>query len=626
MAQQTKKNKHIAEKIVVMFLVAVVMALLVFFFADVFIPFIRAEFAQDVEGAKQLLIDKGFLGAATVSLIEALQMVVIFIPAEFIQLSSGMSYPWYLALILCDIGVIIGSSIIYFIVHVLKFDADIFHRSDKLVKYDKKRTRTEKGVMILMYFLFVMPIIPFGAICYYASHKKIRYSRYVFTCATGVIPSISTSILMGTAVKEFISNSIPLIILILIIVLSAAILFVLILFILRKFYFKEYDNTPDSPYFSLMRTISKIFLFGKCRLVVEKDENYRKANEIEGPFLLLMNHGTPFDFFFASEVCPEKTFAFVINRHIYNYKRLKPYLVKCGVIPKKLLDADMGTIKGIIKTIKDGYPVIMFPEGRLSVDGTTNHINPAVSKLIKKLNVPVVLSSETNGYMMKPKWRKSYMLSTVDVKVKQVLYPEDINKMTEDEVTECVNAALKVNCFEKKHRYFKRKNKAKGLENVLYACPVCGTQYSTAAEGNDLICSSCKTIHTIDENYNFKGGKFADIHEYYLAIKEFERKNVENVDISAEVSVKIFHENDDGFETDEGVFRLTYDKAEYIGSEEYSFAYPKEKLEGVAFSVGEEFEIYHNNRLYYFYPKDNPKLCARISTVYDVIKENETTE
>ena len=49
-------------------------------------------------------MERGFIGFLTVTLIEALQMVVIFIPAEFIQLTSGMSYPWWLAMILCDIN------------------------------------------------------------------------------------------------------------------------------------------------------------------------------------------------------------------------------------------------------------------------------------------------------------------------------------------------------------------------------------------------------------------------------------------------------------------------------------------------------------------------------------------
>ncbi|MBO4323121.1 MAG: hypothetical protein J5836_00515, partial [Clostridia bacterium] len=97
------KGKKI-EKYIIFALAAVVIALIVFFARSVFFPIIKAEMESDYESAKILLSSKGILGGVTVSLIEAIQMIVVFIPAEFIQISSGMSYPWYIALILCDLG------------------------------------------------------------------------------------------------------------------------------------------------------------------------------------------------------------------------------------------------------------------------------------------------------------------------------------------------------------------------------------------------------------------------------------------------------------------------------------------------------------------------------------------
>ena len=131
-----EKRKTLVERIIIAVVLLIVIGLLVFFLKDVFFPFLRLEIAGDREGAKRLLISKGFLGMTTVSLVEALQMVVIFIPAEFIQLSSGMSYPWWLAVILCDLGVVLGCSIIFFIVRAFKFDGGSKKRSQKIVKYE----------------------------------------------------------------------------------------------------------------------------------------------------------------------------------------------------------------------------------------------------------------------------------------------------------------------------------------------------------------------------------------------------------------------------------------------------------------------------------------------------------
>ena len=135
--EQTKKRK-LTERIVIFCIALLVLGLLIYFLSDIFFPFIKLEAKQDFEGAKKLLQENGAIGFITVSIIEALQMVVIFIPAEFIQLSSGMSYPWWLAMMLCDLGVILGSSIIYFLVNVFRFNGDIFNKEDKIKKYEQK--------------------------------------------------------------------------------------------------------------------------------------------------------------------------------------------------------------------------------------------------------------------------------------------------------------------------------------------------------------------------------------------------------------------------------------------------------------------------------------------------------
>ena len=58
----------------------------------------------------------------TLFIVEALQMVVVFLPAEFIQLAAGISYPPLIAILLCDLGVFLGASIIYLLVNVLNYD------------------------------------------------------------------------------------------------------------------------------------------------------------------------------------------------------------------------------------------------------------------------------------------------------------------------------------------------------------------------------------------------------------------------------------------------------------------------------------------------------------------------
>lgn len=615
------KKKNIIEKIVIIGLALVVLGLLVLFLKDIFFPFIKMEINQDFDGAKALLNEKGFLGYTTVSLVEALQMVVIFIPAEFIQISSGMSYPWYLALLLCDLGVVLGASIIYFIVHVFKFDGDIFKKGHKIQKFDKNNNTT-KGIMILMYFLFIMPIIPFGAICYYASNKKIKYRYYILTVATGVIPSIITSIIMGSAVKEFIANALPIWLLILIIFGAASILFILILFILNKFYFKQNDGTPDSVFYNLL---TKFFnLKAGKKIKIQYSGKIDELKELKGSYLMLANHSSFIDYHYITNIEEERRYAYVFNRFYFGIKGIKWLAKRVGFIPKRIFASDIDTIKQSFKMRNLNYPIMMFPEGRLSPDGKIQSINPSVAHYAKKLNVPLVITRIDNAYLLNPKWRKKIYKGIVNVEIKEILSTDEVNNMDNDKLHQFIVNNLSYNTFDNPYmNTFKQKNKALGLENLLYMCPHCKSLYSNISVGNNLKCQCCNREYHINEKYLFDDNDIPNLQVYYQKIREIEKDNISGLNISIEVDLIIFGKDKNNKKKDSGIFTLNENGLSFVSSKTgYEILMTKEELEGIAYSVNEEFEFYYNNQLHYFYPKKDRAICTRISLLYELLKEN----
>ena len=88
-----------------------------------------------------------------------------------------------------------------------------------------------------------MPVIPFGAICYFGSNAKISYKRYIFTCITGTIPSILTSIFLGRIISIAIIEKIPAYIVILSIIGVMILLLIAGIFILNKTVLKDFDKS-----------------------------------------------------------------------------------------------------------------------------------------------------------------------------------------------------------------------------------------------------------------------------------------------------------------------------------------------------------------------------------------------
>lgn len=616
--EKTKK-KNIIEKIVILSIALVVLGLLILFFKDIIIPFIKLEIAKDFDGAKEYLMSKGAYGYLMVPIIEALQMVVIFISAEFIQITSGMTYPIWLTLILCDLGVMLGSSIIYFLVNVLRFNGNIFSKESKIQKYE--RIAKSKSTMVFMYLLFIMPIIPFGAICYYGSSKKMPYFRYLLTCGTGCIPSIITSIVMGRAVREFIANALPIWALILIIVLAAAVLFVLLAFVIHKYFLKKEDVIGNGFLHTFVfNTIKKLSYF----VIKVKINNQEKLNDIEGPIIYLANHHCRWDLAAILKLIPIEKTLIVMNEYYYRLPFLGKLARKIGIIGKKMFYPDTSCVLKIMIAIKSGYSVVIFPEGRLSTDGSGSYVDDKIAQLCQKLECNVAVLQLQGNYFISPKWRNKTFRGKCNIDVKHVFKSDDLKTIDSHELGNIIREDLSYNEFSRSDRVYKQRNKAQGLDGILYMCPHCKTYYSNTTKGNTMICNNCGKEYTINPNYFFDDEEIPNLYEYYNKIKQIELEQLDNVNIDVPVDVKIFKDGEKQIREEKGVFHIDNNKVSFKSNiSELYFEYTIEQLEGIAYSVNEEFELYYKRELYYFYPINDRQICTRIALVFELLKDKQ---
>ena len=612
-----KINKN---KIFIFFVAIITLAMLFFFFKDVLIKVIEYQVDNNPDGLKDLMSEMGLKGLIIVPLVEAMQMVVVFISAEFIQISAGLAFPWYIAVPLCTLGIFIGASVIYLLVNSLKFDSSIFQKSTNKIESLSKQG---KSTQLFMYILFVMPIIPFGAICYYGSNSKISYRRYILTCVTGTIPSILSSIFLGKVISYVLMENIPIWVLVVAIILIMGMLLLIGGIIISRVYFKEDRYTPKSMYYLLL---FKVFNFIVKKKVKASYDDISLEN-IEGPFVLLSNHPSFYDVYFATTKIYPKRAAFILNRYYFRNKFMRFFFNQIGTIPKKLFSPDFETIRRTLKTIKSGFPIFMCPEGRLGLDGTNYYSTKETGKFIKQLKLPIVIININGAYISKPKWRKHRIKSNVYVKVTKMLSKEEVLDLTVEEINDIINQGIAYNEFnyiKENNLTFKDKKKAEGLENVLYRCPKCHQEYTLSSKGNTISCN-CGFNLTIKEDYHFEDNEYGltNIHDWYELIKQEERKHLDNINLECEVKVKKF--NIDNKKLDEkgsGVCKLDNDKFTFEGNLKVkSFSIDLEILRTFAFSCGEQFECYYNDELYYFYPVKNPQQCAKWALIMDEVSQ-----
>lgn len=594
-----------------------IILLFAFFLRDVLIPLVRFQIANDVDGARELLISRSALGFLTVILVEALQMVVVFIPAEFIQISSGLSYPFLLALLLCDLGICLGATIIFVLVRFFRFsnDNDAYRRKEEVIDKLASKARKDRGVVLLLYFLFIMPFIPFGAICYYGSSRDLKYRRYILTVATGVIPSIVTSNLMGAATRYFLVNDLPLYVLLLIIALLAILLFAILFLYLDRVYFKENDGTPDSPIYGVLFR----FVAFLCRRRSNVKIDDALIRDHDKPFLFLSNHESFWDFYYVHRLLQDRNPSFVLNR-LYFYMPILGWIGRrTGMIPKRLFTTDFETPVRIMRTLRKGYTVVVFPEGRLSVDGRNNPIVENSASFFKRLGVDIVLGRIRGAYFAGPKWRKSSYPTEVRVSAVRVLTQSEIRAMTDDELQSLIADTLAFDESAEQENEYPQGNKAVGLENILYRCADCGELYATEGVGNDLVCRACGSVHSLDDRYRFTSGP-ATIGDYYEKIKDMERAELHALHLEIPVQAVMYREKRPRKVRSEGVCTLT-PEAFCFRSDTEDLSVPLSQLPALPFSCDEEFETYFHENLYYFYPRENRRQAARWALLVDLLNE-----
>ncbi|MBR6512952.1 MAG: 1-acyl-sn-glycerol-3-phosphate acyltransferase, partial [Clostridia bacterium] len=342
-----------------------------------------------------------------------------------------------------------------------------------------------------------------------------------------------------------------------------------------------------------------------------------KLEGLEAPFVALVNHVSFYDFYYAEELLKKYNASYVINHHIFTRPVLKTIFVKCGMIPKKILCPDTAALK-IMRTVKAGYPVVVFPEGRLSPDGRNSEIIENAAALYKKMGVPLVLTHIKNAYYTRPKWRSKFFKGDVSVSAMRVITPEELKQMSVEEIEKAIEENLFCE-YNETPVHFPQKNKAKGLDGILYRCADCGELYSTKTKGNDIYCTKCGAVHSFDDTYHFTDD-MRDIPTYYDRIKELERPGLADIRLETSVNTTIFSDEKPRTVKETGVCTLTKEAFTYR-SDSIEFEIKTENLPALAFSCNEEFELYHDNKLYYFYPTEDKKQVARWSLIIDLLRE-----
>ena len=184
-----------------------------------------------------------------------------------------------------------------------------------------------------------------------------------------------------------------------------------------------------------------------------------------------------------------------------------------------------------------GNSVVIYPEARYSLCGTTALLPKSLGKLAKFLNVPVLTLICHGHHINSPFWDTSHDrgVSPTKATYKVLVEKDELESLSVDEINERI-----VNEFEYDDFRWQKENniivndplRAKGLHRVLYKCPYCNDEYSMDSDGIYLTCKKCGVKIEMTELGELKALNnkdiFTHIPDWYEWERDEVRKEIEN--------------------------------------------------------------------------------------------------
>ena len=143
-----------------------------------------------------------------------------------------------------------------------------------------------------------------------------------------------------------------------------------------------------------------------------------------GPVILASNHQSYFDPPLVG-ICSRRDVYYLARKTLLNVPYLGPLLPHINVIPVDRDGNDMSALKKIIRLIRAGNGVVLFPEGTRSPDGTLQSGKSGIGLIIAKSRAPVQPMRIFGSFEAFPKGSEKIHFAPITVVVGKPIYFTD---------------------------------------------------------------------------------------------------------------------------------------------------------------------------------------------------------
>lgn len=153
---------------------------------------------------KQKVSDMGFLGILFVLGLQIVQIVIAVIPGQPVEVITGMLYGTYYGVLICTIGIFLGTAIVYYAVKKIGKDiAELFFKPKDIEKTMKMKVFQDSTKLeLFLFFIFLIPAIPKDLFIYLGAVTNIKPKRFLLLATIPRIPGLFLTVYAGSKITE----------------------------------------------------------------------------------------------------------------------------------------------------------------------------------------------------------------------------------------------------------------------------------------------------------------------------------------------------------------------------------------------------------------------------------------
>ena len=267
-------------------------------------------------------------------------------------------------------------------------------------------------------------------------------------------------------------------------------------------------NNYTKPNIFIYRFVQLVaFVF--AMLVFHRKMLRNELRGVQGPFVVIANHQAAYDFVNLIGAS-SRPMSFVLSNSFYNSLPIQGILNGIGVIPKQQFQTSLSDMKRMKAVVDNGQPLVIYPAGLMCEDGLSTPIPRATYKFLKWLGVDVYVARTSGTYFAMPKWTHGFRPGRTYMDIYRLFTAEQVRTLSAEEIREQAEAALLFDAYREqeqlKVRYADNDN-LEGLEQVLYMCPHCGSEFTMQVhERSTIRCTSC--------GYEERSDPYAMLHNH----------------------------------------------------------------------------------------------------------------